>query len=317
MTRLYDSIMRGGYYEPESRFYLAQSHVIVADNIAEYFYDGTEQTIWKLAEDFPNLAPPLEFMFFDFVAPAFSREKGVRKSWADTSFRRWGVLVHGHECDDADGTAAHFMHKYHLIEQPTWVLACGVFLENRSGNIAEVVNFFLPVDQHGSVCARPDGQKGVVGLLTSSAEENIRRSLGVNELSHEHVSAFYQLFACACLTISFMHCKNVTQNLVVPPDDRKAKAVRRGVPPPVRYHVLDIEPMKTVLRTEGQIEKTGLKKALHICRGHFATYDEKPLFGKVRGTFWKPSHVRGSLSEGAVVKDYRVHEPKPKKDGDA
>lgn len=70
--------------------------------------------------------------------------------------------------------------------------------------------------------------------------------------------------------------------------------------------------MKAVLRTEGGIEQNGLKKALHICRGHFATYtDEKPLFGHFTGTVWKPSHVRGNVTEGIVSKDYRVHAPKP------
>lgn len=65
--------------------------------------------------------------------------------------------------------------------------------------------------------------------------------------------------------------------------------------------------MKKVLRTEGQSETTGLKRALHICRGHFAHYgDDKPLFGKYTGTFWRPMHARGKVEQGVVVKDYKI-----------
>jgi hypothetical protein len=46
---------------------------------------------------------------------------------------------------------------------------------------------------------------------------------------------------------------------------------------------------------------------LHICRGHFKTFTEEArLFGKYTGTYWWPAHVRGSVDEGVVEKDYRV-----------
>lgn len=47
-----------------------------------------------------------------------------------------------------------------------------------------------------------------------------------------------------------------------------------------------------------------------ICRGHFATYtDDRKLFGKYVGTFWRPDHARGSPEAGEVVKQYAVHAP--------
>jgi hypothetical protein len=49
------------------------------------------------------------------------------------------------------------------------------------------------------------------------------------------------------------------------------------------------------------------KKALHIARGHFAHYTEdRPLFGKYTGTFWRPAHVRGSADFGTVKSTYKV-----------
>jgi hypothetical protein len=113
------------------------------------------------------------------------------------------------------------------------------------------------------------------------------------------------------MAAAFMSCKNVA---MVPkePDPKLAKArQRRNKPPLTKYYTLEIEPMKQVLRTEGKSEEVGLKKALHICRGHFANYSEdKPLFGKVSGRFWIPAHVRGSGDAGEIKKDYKIVVPK-------
>jgi len=112
------------------------------------------------------------------------------------------------------------------------------------------------------------------------------------------------------LAISFMHCKNVNVTEEAPSRNARRHWDRLGHAPLIHYRVLDIEPMRHTLRTEGRADEVGLRKALHICRGHFATYSEaRPLFGHLAGTFWKPAHVRGSLSSGAVVKDYSVPAP--------
>lgn len=112
----------------------------------------------------------------------------------------------------------------------------------------------------------------------------------------------------ALLAICFMHCKNVTRIPHGPHLGSKAKRERHA--PRIRYHTLVIEPMKKILREEGQSEKTGLKMALHICRGHFKDFREgKGLFGKFKDIYWWDSQVRGSLSEGIVTKDYQVDAP--------
>ncbi len=111
------------------------------------------------------------------------------------------------------------------------------------------------------------------------------------------------------MSISFMHCKNVIRT--EHRDYSSPQAVKRNnAPTCIKYYTLNINPMKEVLRTEGQSESLGLKRALHICRGHFSTYSEdKPLFGKYAGTFWVPDHVRGKAENGVVVKDYKVDAP--------
>ena len=111
--------------------------------------------------------------------------------------------------------------------------------------------------------------------------------------------------------MSLASCKNTTLNAVEPDAKLNRERTRHGLKPFLRYHTINIEPMRKVLKTEGGIETNGLKKALHICRGHFARYSEdKPLFGHTSGLVWRPAHTRGVINQGVVVSDYKVNAPK-------
>jgi hypothetical protein len=115
-----------------------------------------------------------------------------------------------------------------------------------------------------------------------------------------------------------MHCKNVDlmpfeKKIILPKKSNSKKKLkdktRQKKTVMEKYYVLQIEPMKKVLSEEGNIEHEGLERALHICRGHFRTYDEKPLFGKIKGTFWVPQHMRGKAENGIIHKDYDIKLP--------
>lgn len=116
----------------------------------------------------------------------------------------------------------------------------------------------------------------------------------------------------ALLAISFMHCKNVLVRQVDPASEKNtARESRmwqaRHGQPLTKFSVLEIDHLKQTLRSEGRMEETGLHRALHICRGHFARYTpEHPLFGKYVGNFWRPQHVRGNETLGRVEKIYTV-----------
>jgi len=111
------------------------------------------------------------------------------------------------------------------------------------------------------------------------------------------------------LAISFCHCRNVTVRTEEKPAQLLKKQADRGRRH-VTYKLLEITPMKTVLKKAGaENPQTGLRRALHICRGHFASYEEKGLFGKYRGRFWIPQHIRGTPESGVVAKDYAVNRP--------
>lgn len=153
------------------------------------------------------------------------------------------------------------------------------------------------------LCVQPNGRVGVnsrgvlkaafypFGSLLQDIDDR-HKLTGRNkmDLLEEARGRYIPFYNAALLTISFLHCKNVSvQEAPKPQISRLSKAQ-----PQLTYHTIDIAPMRRVLQTEGGESANGTKKALHICRGHFASYENgRGLFGKYKGTFWIPQHIRG------------------------
>ena len=70
--------------------------------------------------------------------------------------------------------------------------------------------------------------------------------------------------------------------------------------------------MRKVLRsTTPAGEQHDVKKALHICRGHFKDFREgRGLFGRTKGLFWWDAQVRGTIDAGISDHEYNVKAPK-------
>jgi hypothetical protein len=103
---------------------------------------------------------------------------------------------------------------------------------------------------------------------------------------------------------SLANCKNVVQEK----QDAyfKCEGSKKKAKKFYRYHVLKIAGSMTGGNPAGSGQDES-KKAMHLCRGHFAKYtDDSPLFGKYTGLFWKPMHVRGKVQHGIVDKDYAI-----------
>lgn len=113
----------------------------------------------------------------------------------------------------------------------------------------------------------------------------------------------------ALLAVSFFHCKNVVIHVERPPELASRSHQKRYGRPLVKYRTLDIRPMRTVLRREGDLEHQGIETALHICRGHFKDFRQQGLFGRHKGIYWWGDQLRGHPRRGLVLKDYRVHPP--------
>lgn len=180
----------------------------------------------------------------------------------------------------------------------TWHVTADVFMQralNENAVFAGVTQCFT-LKQDGTVSGKP------LGMHFPSVMSQKRAGVMIESCR----ALLYPAF----LSLSFLNCKNVVRHVHNPSEVANRVRAKQRLQPLLKYYTLNINPMREVLRKEGGSERTGLRKALHICRGHFATYtSERPLFGRVTGTFWKPSHVKGTPTQGVIGKDYRPASP--------
>jgi len=189
-------------------------------------------------------------------------------------------------------------------EKVRWVSVAYPFLETCDTGIAfpKLSLFWLARDDGKPVLLN---DKLEVGIL----DEKLGEDLSADEaLKAEVLGNISALLNVPLLTLSFMHCKNVVLKTIAPSPKLNRARVKRGNPSLAVYKILEIHPVKRILESEGDIQHAGLKKALHICRGHFKDYTiGRGLFGKVHGVFWWDMALKGSQEAGTILKDYDVH----------
>ena len=110
--------------------------------------------------------------------------------------------------------------------------------------------------------------------------------------------------------ISYIHCKNITQERVVPPPKLSKAYARKNGRPLLTYRTLVIQPL--VKGGKGAGPGGGGAKSHHLRRGHFGDYREKGLFGRenMKRIFWFDMTMVGSKEVGEVIGDYAVNAPK-------
>jgi hypothetical protein len=168
---------------------------------------------------------------------------------------------------------------------------------------------FMQMARHGPIIG-PIGQH-VLYLSETGAVADQQCSFNAALIQEKHWAdgggGISTIWFPGLLAISFCHCKNVTIRAAETVPEKLARRQKeRGRLPGLAYKVLEIGPMKAVLERTQTEHATGLKRALHICRGHFALYEDNGLFGKYKGRFWIPQHLRGSIQQGAIEKTYDV-----------
>lgn len=261
--------------------------VLLINNVANYFYSGTDQEHWSIDRDFPNIAPPFPRFWVEWkmVTTIHSKEEG------DTDMTkllpqggRVGQMFIALDPKDVVGED--------IPDNTRWIYWCDMWIDyHRPGIAADGPQgaTFICVDAEGRAIGNP-------WMHSYGGDE-------VNEIM-KNMMAWYNP---ALLAISFLHCKNVTiVDHAVDKPLAKKWAARHGVRP-VDYKTLVIEPLKAVLRQEGRSHEHGLQKAIHICRGHFADYTQgRGLFGRYHGKYWIPSVVRGTRGAKAPAREIEV-----------
>lgn len=281
---------------------LSKCPIFAIDSVDLYAYEN-KKTEWR-ADSFPCVAPP----FSEFFVESFMMD-GV----PDTV--PWGIFFDVFDLTDPANTATTIdalgnvfnmgplavKNLTVLFNHPEarWALCCRLFASIDGEIVGPLVSVLAIVDVTGKFF-----QNALAHLKVLHFPAN--HPIYANEQDERHLLAH---FRTAWLALSFMHCKNVQiiDNKPTPVTGvHKYFRRNKGVSTRLVYKTLEINPMKEILRKEGQSESVGLIKALHICRGHFKEYKGAGLFGKHKGLYWWDNHVRGSADAGVILKDYKV-----------
>lgn len=367
-------------YHDQLKEFVKDVPIIVVDNVAEYFYAGTDQEHWYW-NDFPNVTPPFSEFWVEYRRPSkiVSEITGVQDSseWPMYVGTKFSVLpIEDHianlrreiapeeheeyrnslqrqlnllrqrgveptrvmqEITVAGLTMAH-VHEAHSILKPIEFQAFTLMKQlmaaqdpsstnQLNSNIANyieklsVANNIKCIVYTETYMSLTKGE--IIGpcfVLTFqvdkeghiAGEPEARFPPPLVGLPIDYFSDEVPLIYPALLALSFMHCKNVTVARQSPPKDFARIYYKKHSIQPVKYYTLEIQMMKEVLRSEGNSDSIGIKRALHKCRGHFKYYsEEKPLFGKVSGLYWWNNHMRGSKEVGEIEKRYEIKTPEP------
>jgi hypothetical protein len=106
--------------------------------------------------------------------------------------------------------------------------------------------------------------------------------------------------------LALMGCKNSSLAAVTPSRQQLRYAQRVNGVALVSYNVVTIKSKRNPPHSGSGRPVAHRGTAMHICRGHFKTYDNGKLFGNRAGTWWWADHARGDGSNGVIVKDYRM-----------
>ena len=263
----------------------------VIDNVTEYVFATSSKADWD-TDDYPCLTPPFPLVWLETKRPSCINHgpsllrSGRKQISSDHMPEHWGLGFQSERLPDKG-----------------WQVSAMLVLEQRKGEFTVPGYFlFMTLDEQG---------------LIKEYDPTFTLPEGFDEQQAADNTGIMTIWSRpALLALSFCHCKNVRTAEVTPPPKLSKAHERRHKKPLVRYHTLEIDPMREILRREGGSDKVGLQQALHICRGHFKDYRESGLFGRNKGLYWWDQHLRGQAQEGTVLKDYRVVGQKARRIGE-
>jgi hypothetical protein len=285
--------------ESKDGFFWAVDHAIpiVADNVLPHYFEAEDRGL----DHMPSLMPPFEV---NWVEARFGR--GLR----------FGML---------------YMKGSNILPEicqgAAHVAVCLLFVQAKNGAVyGPEIQIDLPLDERGYFMPEESTRMGMMATgdrrpfgMSSRSEDSVLR-FGTNPKGYsvsmkdwidepDNREASYEAIKALLFAVGMMNCSNVGTVMVVPPAKLSKKREKRYGKPLIRYRVIQVKPHLTTRGAKHSAERAtvGEHTPLHICRGHFKTYEEdRPLLGKHTGTFWWKSQVRGSKSAGEIHHEYVV-----------
>ncbi len=256
------------------RHKLSLAVVFNIDNVAKYVIEDNKQEEWERS-DFPELALPFDVCWFEYSQPEYSNDNGkIVKQEAGIRIGDLAVLENG------------------VVTVLRFVLAVGC------------QPFLIPFIHAWNTADNETGQAMAMACTEPVSEDVAREEVGKYEKA-----VGWGAMAPTYFAISLLHCKNVNAVDHEPSAQLNKKRIKRGHLPLMTFKTLEIGSMTRRLDAAKGESSDGVKQALHLCRGHFKTFDKRPLFGSIKGRFWWPAHARGDIENGMVAKNYALAGP--------
>lgn len=320
MARFFDDLSQF-LSQHVGRNFLQETVCFDIAGVANYFWSHAQRGWDDWRDGYPTIAPVFEDCWMEGRRPLVNEITNAERLNIESIPYRWGVRFTASNQFSPSIPYARFLE---MTSNDTDATETGHSLEGLGNKLALEDNDLIQWVVLVSTWTQPEKNSLVrTGQQVDIAIDPQGLMLGQpviypNDPRYPNSSAWKEndgkaeldLLRVSLFALSLLHCKNVARVEHAPDAALQRARQRRNKPPLTKFYTLEIEPMKQVLKKEGGIESNGLKKALHICRGHFATYSpDRPLFGRVAGKFWIPAHARGSKSAGEAVKDYAIKKP--------
>jgi hypothetical protein len=291
-------------------------HVDIS-NVATWFLSVNTQDEYTWATDFPSMASPWPYAIYNWQEPRSINKGGIILKSPIAGMGYEALVVQG------EVEQEHFLSGIYIDEMPVMIYKfTGQKYKLPPGAASayqeRVVDYAITNDlmcRWLQLIILRTGREIVGGAMWLQFLDTSGRFIGDTDsaamliagkgiLTDNNASVvLYPLM----FALSLMHCRNVEVRDRPVSRQQRRMAERTGKPV-ITYKELAIDAFRKQVRYES--EQSGdnqIKRALHICRGHFATYGEhNPLFGRLTGTFWRPMHVRGNKDAGEVHKTYKV-----------
>jgi hypothetical protein len=292
-----------------------EASIVDISNVGKWFYEDDDREHWDL-DDFPSMLSPWPVSWFEYRVPQTSNSDGVLVPLATQLSARgraaYGTLCLTGKLDDPD-EAMESDPLLSLLAEASGVDEGGLpRIDHWPSRPAfmSVFRQFLEVDEE------------LLPLILTVAHYLDEAGRAIPECSRinaapeqfaPHANSMNGGLLPVYYAISLLHCKNVGIATTAVPEKVRQKRLKAGREPGVSFKTLVIEPLRAQARREASGGEASSKRAMHIARGSFATYtEEKPLFGRVTGTFWRPAHVRGGRRDARTEKEYEIRAPAPR-----
>jgi len=300
-------------------FFLENCIKVNIQNVADFMYTKTDKEFFDRDKDFPNCVPPWQFAWFHWIHPTvcISKEKGmsVIPEYAPRSISHLTMSVRLKDdcyCPNViEIEESKIMSDMFGLLRPMFK-SCKINNDYENNSEWKKIKWLFQIQTFYEALQEP------ICLSAFFLDENgmlFRPRTNKNTIYSPHIyftdnenfkSIVGALEDCCLLALSFCNCKKsqiVEQSI--------SRQVRRNSErhniPIVKEYTLEIPQVKTVYEDIEVVPGSGIKKAFHLCRGHFKTYTkEKPLMGKHQGTFWWDMHLKGSSEYGIIDKDYKI-----------